>query len=68
MAIMALTFTRVNQNSVSPNVLTFARLMASRISRTETIQVQEGLFGNQNFMYTAKAVTSAMATSAISRA
>ena len=68
MAIMALTFTSVNQNSASPKALTFARLMASRISSTETIQIHEGLFGNQNFMYTAKAVTSATATSAISRA
>ena len=68
MAIIALTLTIVNQNSVSPKAFTLARLMASKMSSTDTIQIHEGDWGNQNFIYTANAVTSAMATSAISSA
>ena len=67
MARMAPTFTMVSQNSSSPKIFTLRVLIAAMNRITALTQIQRGVSGNQKPMYTPNAVTSAMATTIISK-
>ncbi|MNW64965.1 hypothetical protein D3C74_433020 [compost metagenome] len=60
-AKIATTLIRANQNSISPNNLTVAKFMISKITSAINPGIHCGTFGNQNCVYNPTAVISAMA-------
>ena len=62
-ATTATTLMIANQNSISPNTLTFVRLMALIAIKKTAAETQVGISGHQNWTYFPTAVSSAIATS-----
>ncbi|MCY1558034.1 hypothetical protein D9M68_949360 [compost metagenome] len=63
MPMMATTLISANQNSVSPNAFTLARLIRLISTKKAAADAQVGTSGHQNWMYLPTAVSSAMPTS-----